>query len=176
MKSLMKKYHCLFLSFILSGLAGITMADTVSHHTDNVGSLEQQVVNAVNEYRVKRGLSALTVNPMIAEQARTHSQDMARKSVPFGHDGFFNRIKFLEHRIKHYNGGSENVAWYPPNKSPRDVVNLWLTSSGHRQNIMGHYDLTGVGIVRDKRGWLYYTQIFIKTDQSRPRGRHFGFK
>ena len=143
-------------------------------HAVGNASLEQQVVNAVNEIRAKRGLSRLSVNTLIVQEARSHSLEMERKSVPFGHDGFFTRIKHLQGRIKGYNGGSENVAWYPPSKSPRDVVNLWMTSSGHRRNILGSYQLTGVGIVRDKRGWLYYTQIFIN-DNRQPRKRHFGF-
>lgn len=137
-------------------------------------SMERTVVAAVNEFRAKHWLPPLQVSPILAREAKIHSQDMERKRIPFGHLYFSARIKHIYAKIKNCNGGSENVAWYPPNKSPRDVVALWLTSSGHRRNILGHYNLTGVGIVRDKRGWLYYTQIFIKTDH-RVVG-HFGTK
>ena len=134
-------------------------------------AMERQVLQAVNEYRAKRHLAPLSMNPILSREAKIHSWDMERKRIPFGHQYFGTRIKHIYSQIKHCNGGSENVAWYPPNKSPRDVVALWLTSSGHRRNILGHYNLTGVGIVRDKRGWLYYTQIFIRTDNQVRRSR-----
>ena len=137
-------------------------------------AMERTVVAAVNEYRAKRGLPRLTMNPIIAREAKIHSLDMERKRISFGHQYFGTRIKHIYGKIKYCNGGSENVAWFPPNKSPRDVVALWLTSSGHCRNILGHYNLTGVGIVRDKRGWLYYTQIFIKTENTTVG--HFGTK
>jgi uncharacterized protein YkwD len=165
---------CLWSQNILA-YHGESHHEVVSHHQDDTRSMEQMVLTAVNEYRAKRGLSALRMNPLMSREASIHSQDMERKRIPFGHDGFFTRIKHLQRSIKDYNGGSENVAYYPPNKSPRDVVNLWLTSSGHRRNILGNYNLTGVGIVRDNRGWLYYTQIFINTNKSQRHG-HFGFK
>lgn len=134
---------------------------------------EQMVLVAVNAFRAKKGLPTLTLNPVIQREAKLHSNDMEKKSVPFGHTGFFDRIKYLKNHIKDYNGGSENVAYYPPNKSASDVVALWLTSSGHRRNILGRYNLTGIGVKRDPRGWYYYTQIFINAPQPQVQTTHF---
>lgn len=134
---------------------------------------EQAVLVAVNAYRAKKGLPSLTFNPMIQREAKVHSTDMEHKSVPFGHTGFFQRIKYLKNHIKDYNGGSENVAYFPPSKSASDVVALWLTSSGHRRNILGRYNLTGIGVTRDPRGWYYYTQIFINAPKPQAQTTHF---
>lgn len=128
----------------------------------DVERMEQTVIAVVNEYRAKHWRGPLKYHPLLAKEARQHSLDMERKRLPFGHQRFGDRIKRIYARIKNCLGGSENVAYFPPSKSPRDVVAMWMTSSGHRRNILGNYNLTGVGIVRDKRGWLYYTQIFIK--------------
>ncbi len=43
------------------------------------------------------------------------------------------------------------------------VVKQWLLSPGHRQNIRGNYNLTGIGVARDERGRPYYTQMFVRT-------------
>lgn len=123
---------------------------------------EEAVVRAVNAYRVQHGLKPLKMMPFIASEARGHSQAMARKSVPFGHQNFMTRIRHINGNLKQSRGGAENVAWFPPSKNPEEVVKLWLTSRGHRHNIEGSFDLTGVGIVQDQRGWFYYTQIFIR--------------
>jgi uncharacterized protein YkwD len=61
-------------------------------------------------------------------------------------------------------GIAENVGIndYPPSGTVRAAVSGWLGSRGHRENIEGRYDLTGVGIVRDAQGAYYYTQIFVR--------------
>ena len=131
------------------------------------------VLVAVNAFRAKKGLPPLTLNSMITQEAKLHSNDMERKLVPFGHKGFFRRIDYIKTRMKEYNGGSENVAYYPPSKSASDVVALWLTSAGHRRNILGRYNLTGIGVTRDPRGWYYYTQIFIRAMRPQVQTTHF---
>ena len=151
--------------FIQLGMVACELQAQLAPRHYSEAAMEQMVVQAVNEYRAKRWLPPLQTNPVLAHEAKLHSLDMERKRIPFGHQYFGTRIKHIYSQIKYCNGGSENVAWFPPSKSPKDVVALWLTSSGHRRNILGHFNLTGVGIVRDKRGWLYYTQIFIKTDK-----------
>ena len=84
---------------------------------------------------------------------------MATKRVPFGHAGFDQRIDALLDNIKGSDAAAENVAYGP--KSAEDVVKMWLNSSGHRKNIEGNFNLTGIGIAQDKDGRPYCTQIFI---------------
>ena len=58
---------------------------------------------------------------------------------------------------------SENVAM---NNSPipaQVVVRGWINSEGHKKNMEGDYDLTGVGIARSRNGSWYFTQIFVST-------------
>lgn len=148
------------LILLCTGLTAFSAAKTKV--TDDFAN-EKIVIQAVNEYRAKRGLPALKARPEITREARKHSQDMAQKKMPFGHQQFQTRIKRIYSQIPNCRSGSENVAWFPPGKSAREVVRLWLTSPGHRRNIEGHFNLTGVGIVRDSRGWIEYTQIFIRT-------------
>ena len=37
----------------------------------------------------------------------------------------------------------------------------WLQSPGHRRNIEGDFDLTGIGIVRVAAGTYFFTQLFV---------------
>lgn len=123
-------------------------------------SMPVAILKYVNEYRLKHGLRALQMNNLASEEARKHSSEMARHSVPFGHKDFDKRIKRLYREIKECQAGAENVAYNY--KTAKIVVEQWLTSPGHRKNIMGNYNMTGVGIARDKAGKLYYTQIFLR--------------
>jgi len=41
-------------------------------------------------------------------------------------------------------------------------VQGWLKSPGHRKNIKGDFDVTGIGVSKNAQGDYYFTQIFIK--------------
>jgi uncharacterized protein YkwD len=117
----------------------------------------------VNEHRRAMGLSPLAYNARIAAVARRHSEDMAAGRVPAGHESFESRKRDILNMIP-LSGMAENVGIndYPPSETVRAAVSGWLGSRGHRKNIEGRYDLTGVGIARDARGVYYYTQIFVR--------------
>ena len=126
-------------------------------------ALEQSIYQQINQYRQSRNLPALKLDPHISEQARAHSQEMANGRVPFSHQGFDQRVKAISSRIP-YREAAENVAYNQGYKNPdRQAVEGWLKSSGHRHNIQGNYNLTGIGIVKNVKGEYYFTQIFIRS-------------
>lgn len=121
--------------------------------------IQQTILKDINSYRLKRGLEPLQLINRISLVAEKHSIEMASQTVPFGHLYFNERIDELAKEIKRYEAGAENVAYaYPFNT----VVKNWLTSRGHRRNIEGNYNLTGIGIAYDNKGKIYYTQIFLR--------------
>lgn len=124
-------------------------------------SLQQAILIHINQYRLKKGLSALTMNQQMIIEAKQHSQEMASHKIPFGHQKFMERINRLHKTIKNSGAGAENVAYNY--KDARDVVTNWLKSPGHKRNIDGNYDITGIGVARDSKGKLYFTQLFLKT-------------
>lgn len=122
--------------------------------------IQADILRYVNQYRHTRGLEPLTLNPILSKEAKKHSQDMATHKLPFGHQYFDQRIKSIYQQIKGCRGGAENIAYnYNDTKV---LVDGWVKSSGHRRNIQGHYNLTGIGIARDAQQKIYYTQIFIR--------------
>ena len=162
----MSKINVLIKSILI--VASIVLAQqssaAVSAHETRVTDAEQQkmILYYVNAYREKRHLSPLKMNNVISQEAEKHSRDMASHAMSFGHDGFNDRIKRLYQQIKECRSGAENIAYYKI--SAQVLVDKWVSSPGHRRNIEGNYNLTGIGIAHDKKGWAYYTQIFLRSD------------
>jgi uncharacterized protein YkwD len=125
-------------------------------------ALEQAIHDRVNQYRVQKGLSPLTLDARISQPAREHSRAMASGEVPFSHDGFDQRIETIARSIP-YRTAAENVAYNQGYREPvAQAVEGWINSPGHRVNMEGNFDLTGVGVARTADGKYYFTQIFIR--------------
>jgi uncharacterized protein YkwD len=121
--------------------------------------MEQQILQEVNNYRATKRLKPLQMVELITDAATRHSRDMGRGRVPFGHDGFDDRMDKIMRKIDNANACAENVAF--GKFTAQEVVKRWIQSPGHRRNIEGNYNLTGIGVVRGKDGYPYFTQIFI---------------
>lgn len=152
-------------SIVLLGLAlnlptpSLIMGST---SVNAIAPLEQQVYQQVNQYRSRQNLPALRLDPKISEQSRLHSQAMASQGK-LSHDGFESRIQILSTTIP-YQGAAENVAYNQGYADPvTAAVQGWIKSPGHQQNMLGPFDVTGIGIAQNAKGEYYFTQIFIRT-------------
>lgn len=116
---------------------------------------------AVNRYRDSIGLNRLQWSDPAAGQARLHSRNMAAGRVPLGHSGADRRTVEIGKVIR-WASISENVA-YSTRRS--DMISFlldrWLESSGHRKNIEGEFDLSGIGAAVSDDGRYFFTQIFV---------------
>jgi uncharacterized protein YkwD len=131
----------------------VTAAPAVTTVFTDHASMADDVLKYVNQYRRKKGLSALVMNSAISAEAQKHSEDMAAHRCALGHDGWKGRWKRIAS-----SEFAENVAL--GSTTAKEVVDNWLRSAVHKDNIEGHYQLTGIGIAADKKGVLYFTQIF----------------
>jgi uncharacterized protein YkwD len=91
--------------------------------------------------------------------ARSHSDDMARGRRGFGHGGYDQRVQKIKKIYKDCNV-AENVAYGASNA--KEAFTIWKNSSGHRKNMLGNYKYVGIGTARNKRGVIYYTEIFVR--------------
>lgn len=124
--------------------------------------LEESVHQKINRYRQSRNLPTLTLDVTISKEARLHSEAMAKGEVPFSHQGFESRIKAISQKIP-YRSAAENVAYNQGYANPdQEAVDGWIKSKGHRQNMEGDFDMTGIGISKNTKGEYYFTQVFIK--------------
>lgn len=124
-----------------------------------VPAMEMEILQFVNEDRKSHGLSALQMNPMESSLAEQHSRNMSVGKVKFGHDGFKKRAKTIQQQLGSTEVG-ENVA--SGQMSAREVVDGWLHSPGHKKNIEGDFTLTGIGYASDRKGNIYFTEIFSR--------------
>jgi uncharacterized protein YkwD len=130
----------------------------VSTASTDYARMAIEVLKYVNDYRRKKGLPPLVMNNVMNVEALKHSQNMASRRTSFGHNGFNGRSNRISSAISGISEVGENVSM--GSTSAKEVVDNWLRSAVHRDNIEGHYKITGIGIAADKRGILYFTQIF----------------
>jgi uncharacterized protein YkwD len=125
----------------------------------NVSDFEVEILQLINNHRATLDLHPLSLHDPIQETSTTHSNNIAQGAVPFGHQGFPERANQL---IQLLNGSaaSENVAM--GQRTTEEVVSSWLNSAGHRKNIEGDYNLTGISVIKTPEGENIFTQIFIK--------------
>jgi uncharacterized protein YkwD len=125
----------------------------------DISALELEILQLINEHRATLSLAPLTFHPLIQAASLQHSTNMTKEIVPFGHEGFSDRANTLVKDLKG-SAASENVAM--GQKTAEEVVQGWLNSVGHRNNIEGDFNLTGISVVKNQQDENVFTQLFIK--------------
>ena len=109
-----------------------------------------EVIRLVNEERAKQGLEPLDVDENLMELARIRAEELEGKFSHERPDG--------THIAQTFSGG-ENIAGDHP--SPSAVMEAWMDSEGHRNNILRErFRYIGVGCYQDANGDLYWVQLF----------------
>ncbi len=130
--------------------------------TVTTSAQEDEVIRLVNVERSKAGLMQLTKNWELSRVARYKSADMANKGY-FSHTSptYGSPFQMMENFGLRFSAAAENLAY--GQRTPQEVMNAWMGSPGHRSNIMSAtYTQIGVGMAKDSKGVLYWTQHFIK--------------
>ena len=121
-------------------------------------SLAEQVVALVNEERAAAGLNPLTINDSSMSAALVRAKEI-RQSFSHTRPNGSSFSTALKEQGVSYRGSGENIAY--GQRSPEEVMNAWMNSSGHRANILNEkYTSIGVGCY-EQNGILYWTQLFI---------------
>lgn len=120
---------------------------------------EQQMVELVNEERVKQGLSALRLEENLAIVARNHSRDMFERRYfshysPERHDvGYRAREGGVEYTLI-----GENLAYAPDVTTAHAGL---MNSDGHRKNILDPaWSRIGIGVIDADIYGKMFTQVF----------------
>ena len=115
---------------------------TIVPDAGNLELVRAALVCLHNQIREQNGLGTLAENGALAAAAATHSDDMVRRDY-FAHDTpeggtFVDRI--IAARYAGRNAGwtlGENLAWGTGDLStPAALMNSWMNSPGHRDNIL----------------------------------------
>lgn len=157
-----------------------TSPATASSEPDTKPSFIEQVENHVHDMtngeRASHGIRFLASDNRLDDIARNHSQDMANRGyfdhdTPEGLDPTDRGAAVSYNCRKDYGsyytyGLAENIftiswAGSNPEMLARQIVDSWMGSPGHRQNILeSDYNALGVGIAVGRTGAVYATQNF----------------
>ncbi len=114
-----------------------------------------RVFELVNQHRVNAGMQPLIYDNTLNQIAILKSQDMSVYSY-FDHTSptFGTPFQMMNNYGVYYYSAGENIA---VSSDADEVVELWMNSSGHRENIMNpSYTHIGIGYYGG-----YWTQLFI---------------
>ncbi|MCO8911291.1 sporulation protein [Clostridioides difficile] len=129
--------------------------------SESFSAYQKEVVDLVNIERAKAGLNPLTLDSSISNVATKKSQDMIDDNY-FSHNSptYGSPFDMLKKFGISYKTAGENIAM--GQKTPKEVVNAWMNSEGHRKNIMNpNFSKIGVGVAQKSGGSIYWTQIFV---------------
>lgn len=115
--------------------------------------LARAAVCLINHQRRARGLRRLRLNRKLSRAARWHSHDMVRRRY-FDHVSRSGKDVVDRLYRSGYLGGrsswmvGENLAWGTNVRgTPRQIVQAWMHSAGHRQNILNpRFREIGIGV------------------------------
>lgn len=122
---------------------------------------EIKILELTNAERVKAGKTELVFNPQLKRASDLQASNMAALGV-MDHELFIAGQRTLKDRVNltkyQWSSIAENIA--RNQKSPKDVVDDWMNSPGHRANIMGNFSEIGIAIRYGPNGEPYYCQVF----------------
>lgn len=112
---------------------------------------ERTMLCLVNHARAKRGLPPLTPMRSLNKAADHKSHDILRCDE-FSHEACDREFTYWMTHFG-YEGCSagENIAWGSGGLgTPGSIFRAWMQSPGHRENILGPYEETGIGLKTGK--------------------------
>ncbi|WP_299520812.1 CAP domain-containing protein [Winogradskyella sp.] len=120
--------------------------------------IEIEIMELINAHRISKGLSVLNDHNTVKAVAFTHTDYMIEVDN-VSHDNFFQRKESLQINAN-ANVVSENVAY--GFSSAESVVNAWLNSPSHKDNIEGDFTDFDISAEKNSEGRWFFTNIFIK--------------
>ncbi len=148
----------------------------VAAFTESAETQELAFVALINAERAERGLSTLSLDPMLTETARAHSEEMCSADY-FNHhsptpglsspmDRYLSASRQLGLPQPEYLLVGENIYYC---SVYNDIYNVdyahraLMASPGHRANILeARFAKIGVGIYRDAKGEFWVTEMFSR--------------
>lgn len=116
--------------------------------------MESQFLDCINKIRAEHDKEPFIIDSRLQLASQKHS-DWQFEHNKMSHDEGWGGKDFAE-RIAaegfEATSCAENVAWGSDNIE--DTMNQWMTSRGHRANILGNYDFIGLS-----RAGLYWTLV-----------------
>lgn len=146
-------------AFVLTSLIALSAISPASSSL-TVGEMMASVIKLTNQERARIGSGPVVENDRLVLIAQEMAEDLAKRGKLSHVDS---KGRQLDKRFD--DGGykwstiGENVAY--GYSTPDAVVNGWIKSPGHYQNL-SNKDFTeiGVGVTQDAKGRVFWVQVF----------------
>lgn len=149
--------------------------------TVNATEVEREIHEEVNHRRSERGLDPLDWDQTVASVSRAHSKDMADRGY-FAHtnpdgEGPFDRYRSVGGGCHAYGEniamtwvgqpveteGGDVVSYETDDELAAGLVEQWMNSPGHRENMLSEdWQTGGVGVYVTDEGQIYATHNFCR--------------
>ncbi|EGR31951.1 ribophorin i, putative [Ichthyophthirius multifiliis] len=118
----------------------------------------KKCLELTNNFRASQNLPHMVWNEQLTFIGMQHSENMGEEKVPFGHQGFEQRVHLISFNKR---GVYENVAYCSEGFQdiPSTIVNGWINSPGHRKNLLSNSNVCGISVYKNKKGYWYFTQL-----------------
>ena len=134
--------------------AVVSKVDSYSYN-----SIELETMALINAHRVSIGLNPLEKINHMSYKSEEHDNYMIANNV-VNHNDFVARSENIMKTLG-AKSVSENIAYNY--NTPKAVLDAWLASPGHKENIEGNFTHFGIAIKENPaNGKKYYTNIFAK--------------
>jgi uncharacterized protein YkwD len=142
--------------------AGVQLPSPTGGATAGGSDVAADVIRYTNDARYRNGLPALATSARLMDAARIHAAQMA-KFQRADHTISGAEYPTLQSRLQAvgyiYMNAAENVAWNQ--QSPQAALNSWMSSAGHRANILDpNLKEIGAAMARGAKGEPYWIQVF----------------
>tara|TARA_R110001583_G_scaffold50577_10_gene158028 strand:- start:15659 stop:16099 length:441 start_codon:yes stop_codon:yes gene_type:complete len=135
-----------------------SLEETPVLEAENVITIEQDLLDIVNEHRLTLNTNALEFSNIAYKYANIHTDYMIAKGS-ISHDNFSSRATNINSEVE-VEMVAENVA--KDYQSAIDAFQGWYTSSSHKKTMEGDFTHTGISVKKDEQGNFYFTQLFYK--------------
>ncbi|KAI8051634.1 hypothetical protein BDF22DRAFT_80718 [Syncephalis plumigaleata] len=130
------------------------------------------VLELVNNERIKHGKNKLLYDTRLAQAAHDHCMEQAcagqmSHQLP-GEPDLVTRINAVS-KGRQWLAWAENVGFGSADENA--IMDVWLKSAQHRDNILGDYTHFGVAMANDADGKPYWTQLFAQLDDTSANAR-----
>ena len=147
-----------FLLLFLDSCTSDSIEETSILEAENVITIEQDLLDIVNEHRLTLNTNTLEFSDIAYKYANIHTNYMIAKGS-ISHDNFSSRATNInsEGEVEMV---AENVA--KDYLSAIDAFQGWYNSSSHKKTMEGDFTHTGISVKKDEQGNYYFTQLFYK--------------
>mmetsp|Transcript_8254 Transcript_8254/g.18452 ORF Transcript_8254/g.18452 Transcript_8254/m.18452 type:complete len:258 (+) Transcript_8254:102-875(+) len=128
-------------------------------------TLEAEILEICNQTRIERHCPALKAHKGLSEIAKRHAIAVAEGQAPFSHAGAQERFAACSTKCINLAENLARIQGVDRPEIPNAVVTGWIESEGHRRNLLGPFDICGLGWAASDSGVIFITQLLALADE-----------